>query len=428
MMKKAASPNSSTEAFRFRNGSLHADGIDLTEIARLYGTPGYVYCRRAIVSRFRQFTAAFGDSRHMICYAVKANPATAIISTLARAGAGFDIVSGGELARVLEGGGTADRVVFSGVGKMDEEIEAALDAGIRSFNIESPAELQRLNQLALRRGAVAPVALRVNPDVTASTHPHISTGGSNHKFGITQQQVAGLAAQMQAMRGVALKGLAMHIGSQIEQLGPLIAAAGRLCWLVDELRETGISLDHVDLGGGLGIGPAAPAIGDYVSALTEVFRQHPDLEIVIEPGRSMVARAGVLLTRVVRIKHNEVKSFAVVDAGMNDLLRPALYQAHHDIINVETNGAPPSGTYDIVGPVCETGDTLGSWRRLAIREGSLLAIMDAGAYGAAMSSHYNSRPRCTEVMIDDNIARLTRQRETLADLGRQEKFMTTADE
>ena len=408
--------------------ALGDDGLSLAEIADKQKTPVYVYCGRHIVETYQAYDAAFGQRSHLVCYAVKANPAHAILAALAKVGAGFDIVSGGELTRVLGAGGDPARIVFAGVGKMDDELEAALDAGIRSFNVESHAELHRLNTLAQRKHCVAPVALRVNPDIPADTHPHIATGDAKHKFGISQQQIAPLAAATASLPGIALHGLAMHIGSQITALAPFADAAKRLRALAIELRKTGINLKHVDLGGGLGVGKEAPTIPDYVGTLTKLFPADDCLELIIEPGRSIVAHAGVLVTSVVRLKHGDEHSFAIVDAGMNDLLRPALYGAYHDIVNVDATAKPPTGTYDIVGPVCETSDTLGARRRLAIREGSVLAIMGVGAYGATMSSHYNSRPRCPEIMVESGVARLTRQRETVEELSRNEKFMTTNNE
>ncbi len=407
--------------FGYLDGVLSAGRFALPGLARDFGTPAYIYLEDSLVAHYREYDRAFGNRPHLVCYAVKANPARSVLAPLAAAGAGFDIVSAGELAQVLAAGGQPGRIVFSGVGKRDDEIEAALDAKIRCFNVESAAELRQVDRLARRRNCVAPVALRVNPDITAQTHRHIATGGDNHKFGIPQGQVPGLATAATAMHGISLDGLAMHIGSQITDLGPLIAAAGRLRQLAADLA-TIATIRHIDLGGGLGIGPRAPDRTTYVNALCEVFAD-TGFELAIEPGRSIVGPAGVLLTRVTRIKHGYGRSFAICDAGMNDLLRPALYDAYHQILVVDQTNRAPSATYEVAGPVCETGDTLGSRRRLAIREGSLLAIMDAGAYGATMSSHYNSRPRCCEITVDGEGARLTRQRETVAELGRNEVFM-----
>ncbi|MDH3647809.1 MAG: diaminopimelate decarboxylase [Gammaproteobacteria bacterium] len=424
MKTKPKATKTTDSAFQFHNKVLHVDGVSLADVAAEFSTPAYVYSRQQIVNAYTQYDSAFPTTNHLVCYSVKANPARAILETFASLGAGFDIVSGGELARVLQAGGDAERIIFSGVGKMDDELDAALAAGIRCFNIESASELNRLDQLARKQNRKAPIAFRVNPGIATDTHPHIATGGSDHKFGIPRSQIPGLAAAAASLSSVSLQGLAMHIGSQMTDLEPLVVAATDLRELAGELRASGIGLKHLDLGGGLGVGDQAPARQDYVAALTGVFGKEDSYEIVIEPGRSLVAASGVLLTRVLQIKHSDAKSFVIVDSGMNDLLRPALYGAHHDIVNVDSSGKPPVGTYDVVGPICETADTLGSGRRLAVREGSVLAIMDTGAYGATMSSHYNSRPRCAEIMIDNGVARLSRQRETIDELSRKEKFMT----
>ncbi|NNF66714.1 MAG: diaminopimelate decarboxylase [Gammaproteobacteria bacterium] len=412
------------KASRTETDGLSVDGVSLSDIAAEFGTPAYVYSAQQIVSAYRQYDRAFGTHKHLVCYAVKANPANSILSILANESAGFDIVSGGELIRVLQAGGDPANIIFSGVGKMDDEINAALDVGIRSINVESASELMRLDRLAREKKLCVPIALRVNPDVTADTHPHIATGGSEHKFGIPAAQIVALAARAKEMQGVALHGLAMHIGSQITDLQPLLSATKALRQMALELRKHGIDICRLDLGGGLGVSSVAPARESYVSALLDVFKDGDDFEYVIEPGRSMVADAGVLLCRVIQLKQNEQKSFAIVDAGMNDFMRPTLYDAYHEILNVSHSNRAPVASYDVVGPICESGDTLGKNRRLAVREGSLLAIMSAGAYGATMSSHYNSRPRCAEITIEDGKACLTRQRETMADLCRNEKFMT----
>ncbi len=400
-----------------RDGILHFDGADLEAVATRVGTPCYVYSRSLIERAWQRYSDALGDAGQ-VCYAVKANPARAILHCLARLGAGFDIVSTGEMQRVLAAGGQPGSIVFVGVGKRDDEILAALDAGVGTFNVESQPELERLSQLASDKGVIATAVLRVNPDVTADTHRHIATGGGHHKFGIAQRDVPALARAAARLPAVKLDGLAMHIGSQIEELDSLIEAATRLVSLADELSDAGIVIEHLDLGGGLGVGPNAPAIEDYVAALKKT--AGAGYRLTVEPGRSLVAEAGLMLTSVVRIKGGHQRDFAIVDAGMNDFLRPALYDAWHDIVSVVERERLPVRRYDVVGPVCETADTLGNDRELAVRERSLLAVLHAGAYGATMGSHYNSRPRCAEVMISNGVAHVIRAPETVADLMRLE--------
>lgn len=400
-----------------RAGVLHLDGIGLDAVATRYETPCFVYDASQITDAYRAYEHAVG-TRGRVCYAVKANPSRAILAHLARLGAGFDIVAGGEMARVLAAGGDPAAIVFSGVGKTDEEMRAALAAGVGCFNVESHSELRRLAAIVASTGHAANVALRVNPDVDAATHRHIATGSSRHKFGIAQDSARALALEAARLPGITLVGLAMHIGSQIVDPTPIAAAARGLAKMARELRAQGVAIRHLDLGGGLGVGQGAPAIADYVALLLDAVGE--DFDIVLEPGRSIVAEAGVLLTRVVCIKHNAERSFAVVDAGMNDFLRPALYDAWHDIVVVDERDAAPCASYEIVGPVCESADTLGHARRLALREGSLLALLQAGAYGATMSSNYNSRPFCAEVFVTQGSARLVRTRETLQDMTRNE--------
>ncbi|NND60900.1 MAG: diaminopimelate decarboxylase [Gammaproteobacteria bacterium] len=400
-------------------GQLQLDGVALDEIAARFDTPSYVYSHALIDANWRRYAAAAGAAGS-VHYAVKANPCGAILQHLARLGAGFDIVSAHEMRRVLQAGGRASSIVFSGVGKRDEELNAALVAGIGCFNIESVDELQRLDRLAQSRGTTATVALRVNPDVTPDTHRHIATGGGTHKFGIEQARIADVAQLAQGMPGIALDGLAMHIGSQICDLDPIVAATRALRRLADQLRANGLPIHHLDLGGGLVTGDAAPTIEHYIEALREAAGS--DYRLAFEPGRSIVAEAGLMLTRVVAIKRNGDRQFAIVDAGMNDFLRPALYDAMHPIVAVaESDTAPAS--YDIVGPVCETADTLGHQRELSLSPGSLVAMLETGAYGAAMSSHYNSRPRCAEIMVIAGEARLVRQRESFDDLVRHEQLL-----
>lgn len=402
--------------FSYRNGALHAEGVDLRRLATEYGTPCYVYSRAAIERQWRAFDAAFGARDHLVCYAVKACSNIAILNLLARLGAGFDIVSGGELARVLAAGGDPGKTVFSGVGKGREEIRRALAAGIGCFNVESAAELDRIEAVAREMGRRAPVSLRVNPDVDARTHPYISTGLKENKFGIPIAETSALVDRIACSDHLALIGLDCHIGSQLTATVPFEDALDRLVRLVDELARRGVALQHLDLGGGLGVRyrweqPPTPA--DYVTALLRRLGDRPG-RVLIEPGRAIVANAGILLTRVEYLKPGEGKSFAVVDAAMNDLIRPALYDAWHEILPVAPHPDQPPGLYDVVGPVCETGDFLGQGRELALQPDDLLAVCSAGAYGFVMSSNYNSRPRAAEVLVDGGRCHLIRERETLA--------------
>lgn len=411
--------NAST--FALRDGVLHAEGVSLVELAQKYDTPTYVYSRAAIEAQFRAYTEAFAEQAHLICFAVKANSNRAVLNVLARLGAGFDIVSGGELERVLLAGGDAGKVVFSGVGKTRAEMRRALEVGIRCFNVESLPELDRLNAVALDMGVRAPVSLRVNPDVDAKTHPYISTGLKENKFGIAIDQAEAAYLHAASLPGLAIVGVDCHIGSQLTELAPFLDALERVLQLVERLQKQGITLHHLDLGGGLGIcyrdeTPPAP------QALVAALRQrlgHTPFEIILEPGRSIVGHAGVLLTRVEMLKHTPHKDFAVIDAAMNDLMRPALYGSWMDIQPVQPR-AGEARVYDVVGPVCETGDFIGKARELALEEGDLLAVMGAGAYGFSMSSNYNSRPRAAEVMVDGDQAYVVRERETLADVCRGE--------
>ena len=405
----------------YRGGALHLEGVALAAVAERFGTPCYVYSRAAIEAAYRAYDAAFGNRPHRVCYAVKANSNLAVLNLLARLGAGFDVVSGGELARVLRAGGEPSRVVFSGVGKRVDELRAALAAGIACFNVESAAELDRLNAVALDMGRVAPVALRVNPDVDAGTHPYISTGLKTNKFGIPAADARALYRRAASLPGLAVHGIACHIGSQLTDLAPLREAAGRIAALRAELAEDGIAIGHVDLGGGLGIAyrdEAVPSHAEYVAAISAPF-DGSGVEISIEPGRSIVGAAGVLLTRVEHLKPGAERNFAIVDAAMNDLMRPALYDAYHAALPLRETGGETQ-TWELVGPVCESGDFLAHSRSLALAEGDLLALRDAGAYGFAMSSNYNTRPRPAEVMVDGEGVHLIRSRETLDDLWRGE--------
>ena len=410
--------------FHYQDNQLHAEQVPLADIAAQFGTPCYVYSRAALTDGFRQFSNALQGREHLICYAVKANSNLAILNVFARLGAGFDIVSGGELQRVLAAGGDARKVVFSGVGKSVAEMRLALDAGILCFNVESAAELERLNEVAGNMGKVAPVSLRVNPDVDAKTHPYISTGLKQNKFGVAYEEAIALYRRARDLPHLRITGIDCHIGSQLTETSPFIAAAEKILVLVDALAGEGIRLEHIDLGGGLGIryrDETPPAIADYVAALLGALRGRSE-KLILEPGRVLVGNAGMLLTRVEYLKHGEEKNFAIVDAAMNDLMRPALYDAYHEILPVMRENVAAQ-SYEIVGPVCETGDFIGHARNLAIAPQSLLAVLSAGAYGMSMSSNYNTRPRVAEVMVDAGAAHLVRERETVSQLYAGEKVI-----
>ncbi len=411
-------------SLHYRGGALQIEQVALAAVAAQFGTPCYVYSRASIEAAYRAYDAAFGAQPHRVCYAVKANSNLAVLNVLARLGAGFDVVSGGELARVLRAGGQAGRVVFSGVGKTAAEMAQALAAGIACFNVESAAELERLSQVASGLGVQAPVALRVNPDVDAGTHPYISTGLKENKFGIAADDAVALYRCAASLPGLRIHGIACHIGSQLTDLAPLREAAGRVAALRQALIADGIAIDHVDLGGGLGIAyrdEAVPGAADYVTAISAPFAGS-GAEISIEPGRSIAGPAGVLLTRVEYLKPGAERNFAIIDAAMNDLLRPALYDAYHAVLPLRQTGGEAK-VWELVGPVCESGDFLAHARSLALAEGDLLALCDAGAYGFAMSSNYNTRPRPAEVMVDGSEAHLIRARETLDDLWRGEEML-----
>lgn len=404
--------------FQYRDGELHVEDVPLREIAADYGTPCYVYSRATLERHWHAFDDAFDAHPHLVCFAVKANSNLAVLNVLARLGSGFDIVSVGELERVLAAGGDPGRILFSGVGKQAHEMRRALEVGIRCFNVESAAELERLDAVAAELGTTAPVALRVNPDVDAQTHPYISTGLRENKFGVAIDEAPALYRRAQDLPHIRVSGVDCHIGSQLTQLGPFLDALDRVLLLVERLGADGIALDHLDLGGGLGVryrDETPPEPADYAAALLEKLDGSP-FEIFIEPGRAIAANAGVLLTRVEYIKHSEAKNFAVVDAAMNDLIRPSLYQAWQSIVTVEEAPAGTPGVYDLVGPICETGDFLGKQRELTLREGSLLAVRSAGAYGFTMASNYNTRARAAELMVDGTQVHLARRRETLAEL------------
>lgn len=408
-------------AFLFRDGQLYAEDVPLEHLAARFGTPCYVYSRRAITAAWREFSAACAGRRVLVCYALKANSNLAVIDLLAREQAGFDIVSAGELRRVLAAGGCAARTVFSGVGKSSAEIREALTAGVRCFNVESQAELERLDQIAGEMGRRAPVSLRVNPDVDAGTHPYISTGLRENKFGIPHEDVLAAYQRACALPHLDVVGIDCHIGSQITSLEPFTAALDKVLELVDRLHEAGIELHHIDLGGGLGISydnETPPSREALIHAVFKRLDAHPRgarYEILFEFGRSIVGNAGVLLTRVEYLKRNGERHFAIVDAGMNDLMRPALYEAWHGVQPVRQR-AGESAKFDIVGPVCESGDWLARERALCLAEGDLLAVMSAGAYGMAMSSNYNTRPRAAEVLVDGERIHLIRERESIESL------------
>ncbi|MEW5966331.1 MAG: diaminopimelate decarboxylase [Pseudomonadota bacterium] len=396
------------------NGRLHLEGVALDTLAERFGTPLYVYSREALEAAYRAYADAFAATPHLICYAVKANSSLAILNLFARMGAGFDIVSGGELARVLAAGGDARKVVFSGVGKTVAEMRAALEAGILCFNVESESELHRLNRVAGELGKVAPVSFRVNPDVDPKTHPYISTGLKENKFGVPIADAPALYRLAASLPNLEITGIDCHIGSQLTDLSPLADAADRVLALVDALAAEGIALHHIDLGGGVGIryrDETPPDLAAYGRVLARKFAGRKET-LLLEPGRSLVGNAGLLLTRVEYLKPGEDKNFAIVDAAMNDLMRPALYEAYHDIVAVDEKNAPTK-RYDIVGPICETGDFIGFARDLAIGEGDLLAILSAGAYGMSMASNYNSRPRAAEILVDKNEINLVRERESV---------------
>ena len=412
-----------SDYFSYKNTQLHVENVPLADIAQQFGTPCYVYSHAALSDAYQQFSTALSGREHLICYAVKANSNLAILNVLAKLGAGFDIVSVGELQRVLAAGGAANKIVFSGVGKTVEEMKLALLADILCFNVESSAELARLNEVAKELGKIAPVSLRVNPDVDAKTHPYISTGLKQNKFGVAYTEALALCRQAQAAKNLRITGMDCHIGSQLTDLAPFIAATEKMLALVDTLAQEGIHLEHLDLGGGLGIryqDETPPSIAAYAEALLGAMRGRTE-KIIVEPGRVLVGNAGVLLTKVEYLKHGEEKHFAIVDAAMNDLMRPALYDAYHHILAVQKNERAEQ-QYEVVGPVCETGDFLGKARELGISQGDLLAIMSAGAYGMSMSSNYNSRPRVAEVMVKNDRVQLIRARETVAELFAGEKI------
>ena len=411
--------------FNYHDNELFVESVPLKQIADEFGTPCYVYSRSALTKAYQEFDTSFANRDHLICYAVKANSNIAILNLFAQLGSGFDIVSGGELQRVIKAGGDPGKTVFSGVGKNANEMRMALDANILCFNVESEAELVTLNQIAKDMGKIAPVSLRVNPDVDAKTHPYISTGLKENKFGVPASEAERIYRSAHLYAHVRFTGLDCHIGSQLTALEPFMQTSSKMLNLLDTLQSQGLEIKHLDLGGGLGIRYAnetPPSIKDYVSMLCASTHQIKQ-RLLIEPGRSLVGNSGILLTRIEYLKHTAARNFAIVDAAMNDLMRPALYDAYHEILPVRKNNGEIN-SYQIVGPVCETGDFLGHDRKLGLIGGDLLAIMSAGAYGMSMSSNYNTRPRAAEVMVDKDSIHIIRQRETIDQLIAGEKILS----
>ena len=412
--------------FQYKNNQLMAENLPVKQLAEQFGTPLYVYSRATLERHWHAFNNAFGEHPHLVCFAVKSNPNIAILNVMAKLGSGFDIVSQGELERVLAAGGDAAKVVFSGVAKSHQEIARALEVNIRCFNVESEAELLRINQIAGDMGKIAPISLRVNPDVDAHTHPYISTGLKENKFGVSVEQAREVYKLAATLSNIEIVGMDCHIGSQLTELQPFLDAVDRLIVLMEQLKQDGIHLKHLDLGGGLGVtytDETPPHPTDYAKALWEKLSAFSELEIIVEPGRAITANAGILVAKVEYLKSNESRNFAIVDAGMNDMIRPALYQAYMNILEIDRTLAREEKMYDVVGPICETSDFLGKQRKLAIAEGDYLAQRSAGAYGASMSSNYNSRPRTAEVMVDGDKAYLIRRREALNELWQLESLL-----
>ena len=405
--------------FQYKNEQLYVEDLPVKQLAEEFGTPLYIYSRATLERHWHAFDSALGEHPHLICYAVKANSNIGILDVMAKLGSGFDIVSQGELERVLAAGGEASKVVFSGVAKSRAEIMRALEVGIRCFNVESIAELHHINQIAGEMGKVAPISLRVNPDVDAHTHPYISTGLKENKFGVSVDEAREVYKLAATLPHVKITGMDCHIGSQLTELQPFLDATDRLIRLMEQLKEDGITLKHLDLGGGLGVtytDETPPHPSDYATALLNKLKDYEDLEIILEPGRAIAANAGILVAKVQYLKSNESRNFAITDTGMNDMIRPALYDAYMNIIEIDRTLGNKKAIYDVVGPVCETSDFLGKQRELAIAEGDYIAQRSAGAYGASMSSNYNSRPRTAEVLVDGNKAHLIRRRENLSEL------------
>ena len=413
--------------FDYKNNQLHGEDIAVSDIAAQYGTPCYIYSRKTFERHYLAFAQAAKNHKNLVCYAVKANSNIAVLNVLARLGSGFDIVSKGELARVIEAGGDASKVVFSGVAKTADEIAYALKLGIKCFNVESVSELDRISQVASELNLVAPISIRVNPDIDAKTHPYISTGLKENKFGIDILTAVSVYQYAASLPGLKITGVDCHIGSQLTEIKPFLEALDKVLALIDDLKANGIELSHLDIGGGLGVpynGETPPHPSEYVAHITDRLTDYQHLELIFEPGRAIAANAGILVTKVEFIKQNQDKFFAIVDAGMNDMLRPALYQAWQNIVPVTPrNDDTPTHNFDIVGPVYETGDFLGKDRMLALQQGDLLAQRSAGAYGFTMSSNYNSRPRVAEIMVDGEQSHLIRARETVESLWQGEKIL-----
>lgn len=405
--------------FQYKNEQLYVEDLPVKQLAEEFGTPLYIYSRATLERHWHAFDSALGEHPHLICYAVKANSNIGILNVMAKLGSGFDIVSQGELERVLAAGGEASKVVFSGVAKSRAEIMRALEVGIRCFNVESVAELHHINQIAGEMGKIAPISLRVNPDVDAHTHPYISTGLKENKFGVSVDEALEVYKLAATLPHVKITGMDCHIGSQLTELQPFLDATDRLIRLIEQLKEDGIMLKHLDLGGGLGVtytDETPPHPSDYAAALLNKLKGYENLEIILEPGRAIAANAGILVAKVQYLKSNESRNFAITDTGMNDMIRPALYEAYMNIIEIDRTLEREKAIYDVVGPVCETSDFLGKQRELAIAEGDYIAQRSAGAYGASMSSNYNSRPRTAEVLVDGDKAHLIRRRESLSEL------------
>lgn len=410
--------------FHYRRNVLYAENVNVAKIAAEFGTPCFIYSRATLERHYHVFDRALKDHEHLICYAVKANSNIGILNILARLGSGFDVVSGGELTRVIAAKGDPKKVVFSGVGKTSEEMSYALDLGILCFNVESIPELERLNKIAKKKKKIAPISIRVNPNIDPKTHPYIATGLKENKFGIDYQDAIDAYTRAAKLSNLRIKGVDCHIGSQITELQPFVAATDRMLELIKKLQNKGIKIEHIDLGGGLGVpyhDETPPDPFKYVSRISEHIK---GLKVIVEPGRVIVANAGILVTKVEYVKHTANKNFVIVDAAMNDLIRPVLYDAWHNIIPVVRNSKMRKKTYDVVGPICETSDFLAKNRTLAVDENDLLAVLSAGAYGFSMSSNYNSRPRAPEVIVDGEKAYLIRERETIRDLFKSEYLLS----
>ena len=413
------------EHFSYKDNNLLVEDASVASVAEKYGTPCFIYSKAALEQNYHAYEKAFEDHSHLICYAVKANSNLAVLNILSKLGAGFDIVSGGELDRVIAAGGDPKKVTFSGLGKTTQEIYKALDAGIHCFNIESEAELLRINEIAVNNSQVAPISIRVNPDVNAETHPYISTGLKENKFGISMEKAIQLYLHATEMKGICIKGLDFHIGSQLTSIRPILDALDRILTLNDQLTSRDVIIEHINIGGGLGVtyeDEIPPTPNELILAVKEKLHGL-ELKIVVEPGRSIAANAGILVTKVEYLKNHEEKNFAIIDGAMNDLIRPALYGAWQKIVPVKKAAGNESTAYDIVGPICESADALGKNRSLNINAGDLLAIKSAGAYGFVMSSNYNTRPRAPEIMINGSEVHLIRERETVSDLFQNEYLL-----